>query len=137
MNSLIADFGLASRNLRRNTQRTLVATLTVAFGIVAFLLAGGFIEEVIAASAAPLSPPPAAAGLAPVHREAVRYASRFLLEVLGPDSDMIGAQLEACSAVPQLVAMLGKCREAIRVGAGRRRSEEFWQGVRNFLPDLE
>jgi putative ABC transport system permease protein len=43
MNSLIADFRLASRNLRRNTQRTLVATLTVAFGIVAFLLAGGFI----------------------------------------------------------------------------------------------
>jgi putative ABC transport system permease protein len=44
MNSLIADFRLASRNLRRNTQRTLVATLTVAFGIVAFLLAGGFID---------------------------------------------------------------------------------------------
>ena len=44
MNSLIADFRLASRNLRRNTQRTLVATLTVAFGIVAFLLAGGFIS---------------------------------------------------------------------------------------------
>lgn len=43
MNSLIADFRLASRNLRRNKQRTLVATLTVAFGIVAFLLAGGFI----------------------------------------------------------------------------------------------
>ncbi len=43
MNSLIADFRLASRNLRRNPQRTLVATLTVAFGIVAFLLAGGFI----------------------------------------------------------------------------------------------
>lgn len=43
MNSLIADFRLATRNLRRNTQRTLVATLTVAFGIVAFLLAGGFI----------------------------------------------------------------------------------------------
>lgn len=43
MNSLIADFRLASRNLRRNVQRTLVATLTVAFGIVAFLLAGGFI----------------------------------------------------------------------------------------------
>ena len=43
MNSLIADFRLAARNLRRNTQRTLVATLTVAFGIVAFLLAGGFI----------------------------------------------------------------------------------------------
>ena len=44
MNSLIADFRLALRTLRRNTQRTLVATLTVAFGIVAFLLAGGFIS---------------------------------------------------------------------------------------------
>lgn len=43
MNSLIADFRLAARNLRRNTQRTLVATLTVAFGIIAYLLAGGFI----------------------------------------------------------------------------------------------
>ena len=43
MISLIADFRLATRNLRRNTQRSLVATLTVAFGIVAFLLAGGFI----------------------------------------------------------------------------------------------
>ena len=41
--SLIADFGLAMRNLRRNTRRTLVATLTVAFGVVAYLLAGGFI----------------------------------------------------------------------------------------------
>jgi putative ABC transport system permease protein len=43
MNGLISDFRLASRNLRRNTRRTLVATLTVAFGIVAYLLASGFI----------------------------------------------------------------------------------------------
>ena len=43
MMSLISDFRLAARNLRRNTRRTLVATLTVAFGIVAYLLAGGFI----------------------------------------------------------------------------------------------
>ena len=43
MISLIADFRLAARNLRRNTRRTLVATLTVAFGIVAYMLAGGFI----------------------------------------------------------------------------------------------
>ena len=41
--SLISDFRLAARNLQRNTRRTLVATLTVAFGIVAYLLAGGFI----------------------------------------------------------------------------------------------
>lgn len=43
MLSVIADFLLAGRNLRRNSQRTLVAVLTVASGIIAFLLAGGFI----------------------------------------------------------------------------------------------
>ncbi len=43
MNGLVADFRLASRNLLRNTQRTLVAILTVGFGIVAFMLASGFI----------------------------------------------------------------------------------------------
>ena len=41
---MFATFGLALRNLRRNTHRTIVAVLTVACGIVAFLLAGGFIH---------------------------------------------------------------------------------------------
>ncbi len=41
---MLATFGLALRNLRRNTHRTVVAVLTVAAGIVAFLLAGGFIH---------------------------------------------------------------------------------------------
>lgn len=40
---MIVDFLLAGRNLRRNARRTLVAVLTVASGIIAFLLAGGFI----------------------------------------------------------------------------------------------
>ena len=43
MKSLLADFRLAMRNLLRNRWRTSVAVMTVAFGIVAFLLAGGFI----------------------------------------------------------------------------------------------
>jgi putative ABC transport system permease protein len=43
MLSLMTDFRLASRNLRRNASRTAVAVLTVAGGIVAFLLASGFI----------------------------------------------------------------------------------------------
>ena len=43
MLGLAADFRLAGRNLRRNANRTTVAVLTVAGGIVAFLLAGGFI----------------------------------------------------------------------------------------------
>lgn len=37
------DLSLASRNLLRNTNRSLVAIVTVASGVAAFLLAGGFI----------------------------------------------------------------------------------------------
>jgi putative ABC transport system permease protein len=41
---LIRDLRLALRNLARNTSRTLVAVGTVASGVIAFLLAGGFIH---------------------------------------------------------------------------------------------
>lgn len=44
MIKLMTDFRIALRNLWRNTSRTLVAVLTVAGGVVAFLLAGGFIN---------------------------------------------------------------------------------------------
>jgi len=43
MNMLFADARLAVRNLWRNTSRTLVAVLSVAGGVIAFLLASGFI----------------------------------------------------------------------------------------------
>jgi putative ABC transport system permease protein len=44
MPTLLTDFRIATRNLWRNTGRTLVAVSTVAGGVVAFLLAGGFIN---------------------------------------------------------------------------------------------
>lgn len=43
MIAIASEFKIAIRNLRRNTKRSLVATMTVAGGVVAFLLAGGFI----------------------------------------------------------------------------------------------
>ena len=43
MDALIRDIRLAIRNLLRNKNRSAVAVLTVAGGVVAFLLAGGFI----------------------------------------------------------------------------------------------
>ncbi|PKO27325.1 MAG: ABC transporter permease [Betaproteobacteria bacterium HGW-Betaproteobacteria-5] len=43
MIKLVADLRIAILNLRRNSRRTLVATLSVAGGVIAFLLAGGFI----------------------------------------------------------------------------------------------
>lgn len=44
MLSLVTDIKLSFRNLTRNVNRSLVACLTVAGGVVAFLLAGGFIN---------------------------------------------------------------------------------------------
>lgn len=44
MHMLVADLRISILNLRRNSRRTLVATLSVCGGVVAFLLAGGFIS---------------------------------------------------------------------------------------------
>lgn len=44
MINLPTEVRVAVRNLRRNRNRTLVALLTVASGLIAYLLAGGFIE---------------------------------------------------------------------------------------------
>jgi len=43
MINVAPEFKIALRNLRRNTKRSLVAVMTVAGGVMAFLLAGGFI----------------------------------------------------------------------------------------------
>lgn len=43
MSRFVGELALAARNLKRNPRRTLVATFTVASGIIAFILAGGFI----------------------------------------------------------------------------------------------
>ena len=44
MINLTTELRVAVRNLRRNRNRTLIALLTVASGLIAYLLAGGFIE---------------------------------------------------------------------------------------------
>jgi putative ABC transport system permease protein len=44
MSRLLSDLRIVIRSLRRSRNRTLVAVLTVAGGIIGFLLAGGFIE---------------------------------------------------------------------------------------------
>lgn len=44
---LISEIGLSLRNLSRNANRTLVAIATIASGVIAFLLAGGFIEWIL------------------------------------------------------------------------------------------
>lgn len=44
MINFISEVRIAARNLRRNRNRTLVGVLTIACGLIAYLLAGGFVE---------------------------------------------------------------------------------------------
>jgi len=50
MKAWLRDVRLAARNLTRHRQRTFVAILMVASGVVAFILAGGFIAWILSAS---------------------------------------------------------------------------------------
>lgn len=43
MTAIVSEFRIAVRNLKRNTKRSAVAVMTVAGGVIAYVLAGGFI----------------------------------------------------------------------------------------------
>jgi hypothetical protein len=89
------------------------------------LIGGGFIEAI----EPPAPAEPAVAVFGSAHQEAARFASRYLLDALGPASDMIGAWVEACRDPEQLMGLIEKCREAIQVGVGARKAEDFQAGV--------
>jgi hypothetical protein len=103
--------------------------------LLATLLEGGFVEATGNAAAASAAPAPAAFGDA--HKAAARFAAHYLLEALGPASDMIGARIESCRDAATLRGLLESAREAVRAGAGRKRAEDFWAALQARLPGLE
>lgn len=89
------------------------------------------------AAAAP--PPPAASAVPPAApqssiEEAVRFARRFLHDNLGPDADMLLEPIEKCKTAAELFARMEKTRESIVGFSGKRKAEEFWNGVLPRLP---
>lgn len=82
-----------------------------------------------AAPAAVAAPPPRSVP------EAVRFARRYLIDVLGPEGDALIQAIERCRTLPELRTTLEKTRTALLDGAGRRKSEEFRAGVEARLPD--
>lgn len=126
-------------------------------GLLAKLIEGGFIASGTAAAApatagqgaaAPAPPaapavaappPPLAAAASPAAplpsiQEAVRFASRFLHDNLGPDADMLLEPIEKCKTAAELFTRMEKTREAIVGFSGKRKAEEFWNGVLPRLP---
>lgn len=92
-----------------------------------------------APAASPAPPPPAqpapAAQPQPSVQEAVRFARRFVLDALGPQGDALVESIEKSRSLPELRLALGKSRDALQVGAGKRKAEEFWSGVEQRLPE--
>jgi hypothetical protein len=97
------------------------------------LLDGGFIEGMAgSAGSAPAAAQPGEFG--PAHAEAVRFASRFIAEALGPAYDELGGRVEACKDPVKLTSLLEAVRDVIEGNVGRKKAEAFWAGVTAKLP---
>lgn len=88
-----------------------------------------------AAAPPPAAPPLPAAPPQPSVQEAVRFARRFIGDALGPNGDMLVEVLEKCRTAAELRLAMEKTRDALQAGAGRRKAEEFWNGVAPRLPE--
>lgn len=97
------------------------------------LLDGGFIEGMAAsAGSAPAAAQPGQFG--PAHAEAVRFASHFIAEALGPAYDELGGRIETCRDPAKLIHLLEGVRDVIDSNAGKKKAEAFWAGVTAKLP---
>lgn len=62
-------------------------------------------------------------------QDTMRYAERFLDEVLGPEADLLAEAIGRCKTMPELRTRLEKTRDAIAGMGKKRRAEEFWANV--------
>ena len=110
--------------------------------LLAKLIDGGFIAADAAAAPNPAaasasSQAPAQAQAAPPEQQAMqqtmRYAERFLDQVLGPQSEALAEAIAKCKTLPELRARLEKTRDVIEGMGKKRRAEEFWVAVQALL----
>jgi hypothetical protein len=103
--------------------------------LLAKLIDGGFIAADAAAAPNPAaasasSQAPAQAQAAPpeqqVMQQTMRYAERFLDQVLGPQSEALAEAIAKCKTLPELRTRLEKTRDVIEGMGKKRRAEEFW-----------
>ena len=68
--------------------------------------------------------------------DTINFARHFLLRALGPDADELAARIESSRNLKDLTQTLTKGRDALAALVGRRKAEEFWQGIRDRLPQI-
>ena len=66
-------------------------------------------------------------------QQTMRYAERFLDQVLGPQSEALAEAISKCKTLPELHARLEKTRDVIEGMGKKRRAEEFWIAVQALL----
>lgn len=99
------------------------------------LLQDAFVEAAGETPAPAGDAAPAKVATTPMDAEAlaaVRYARRFILDTLGPGGDSLAEQLEGCRSRQELMTLLEKCREFLKLAASRRKADEFWSGLGGF-----
>lgn len=102
--------------------------------LVGTLIDGGFIEPVAGAADTPAASASGRDQFGPAHLETILFASRFLVEALGPAFDELGGRIEACRDSAKLMHLLEGVRDVIGSNAGRKKAEAFWTGVMARLP---
>jgi hypothetical protein len=102
--------------------------------LVGTLVDGGFIESASGPVGTPAAMSTNPTEFSPAHGEAVRFASHFIVEALGPAYDELGGRIEACRDPAKLLHLLEGVRDVIASNAGKKKAEAFWAGVTTKLP---
>jgi hypothetical protein len=99
--------------------------------------AGGAPAPVAAAVAAPVAKPAAGAeaggsGIG----AAKRFMTRSLHEIFGPDADSLTGKVDKAQTVAELREVALKHKDLIASMASRGKSEAYWRGIEELLPEL-
>ncbi len=121
---IMADGRITGADLRRRA-----GALGDGEALVAALVGGGFIEPIPLNAGAPAASTSSRDEFGPAHLETVRFASRFIVETLGPAFDELGGRIESCREPAALMRLLEGVRELIGANVGRKKAELFWAGV--------
>lgn len=100
----------------------------------ALLLDGGFVEPLTTPVDVLTTTVPTAVRFTAAHAEAIKFASHFIVEAMGPAYDELGGRVEACRDPVKLVSLLESVRDVIESNAGKKKSEAYWAGVTARLP---
>lgn len=102
------------------------------------LVAEGFIEAIgggeVMSSSVPGGATAQPAASADTVTDAMRFACRALVDILGPNADSLTLKLEKCAEMAELREALQSSREVVQAFAGARRANEFWTNVTARLP---